>query len=193
MPDHESRFGFEAVEDSTKRVLLVDSNGNRRDLRARLMRERGLRVDCASGAERARAMWAPRKYRYILMDLRDTPRRVKLFWQETLNQDPGQKFSFYVGKPEYLASVPPLVSARPDSEDFGSWDSRIRVAFDRDPSVARWGGGLREACWRIAATRAMRQRLKSGALAEVAVNPRSSFGEAVRLAERLAEQEVGVS
>ena len=67
-----------------KRVLLVDTHGLKRDLRARIMRKLGVEVDCAADIGEARSLWNADSYSLVLLDVRNDLTSACEFCDETL-------------------------------------------------------------------------------------------------------------
>src|SRR5712692_3861775 len=89
-----------------KRVLLVDTYGTKRDLRAKIMRKLGVEVDCAADITEARALWQADSYSLVLVDVRNDSVNVQEFCSEVRSAKPPQAVAFLVGKPDYLAEAP---------------------------------------------------------------------------------------
>src|SRR2546427_12178877 len=89
-----------------RRILLVDTYANKRDLRAKIMRKLGVDVDCAADITEARALWQAGSYSLILVDVHHDSVNVQEFCDEVRSAKPPQSVAFLVGKPEYLAGSP---------------------------------------------------------------------------------------
>src|SRR5437762_9134621 len=89
-----------------RRILLVDTYANKRDLRAKIMRKLGVEVDCAADITEARALWQADSYSLVLVDVRNDSVNVQEFCSEIRSAKPPQAVAFLVGKPEYLAGTP---------------------------------------------------------------------------------------
>jgi len=121
-----------------RRILLVDTYANKRDLRAKIMRKLGVEVDCAADITEARALWQADSYSLVLVDVRNDSVNVQEFCSEVRSAKPPQAVAFLVGKPDYLAGAPGadevLVASKNNGHD--AW-------------------GFQEASWRIAAVRTL--------------------------------------
>ena len=96
-----------------KTVLLVDSNLRSRESRARMMRTKGVHVDCAASADAARVRLGAEKYNLILVDLgRDTEIAESLV-QEIRSKNSRQLVGFLVGSPLFIAKSLSGANPRP--------------------------------------------------------------------------------
>ncbi|MBZ5719235.1 MAG: hypothetical protein LAO03_02535 [Acidobacteriia bacterium] len=146
-----------------KRILLVDSFGTRRDLRARVMRKLGIEVDCAADISEARSLWRVDSYNLVLMNVRNEPDNVDAFCCEVRAATPPQVVAFLVGKPGYLAAAQDLASPIVDEQNGdGPWAAMVEKLFaDSCESLPnRWG--IREASWRIRAARSLKDPRSNG-------------------------------
>src|SRR5437762_13040440 len=89
-----------------RRILLVDTYANKRDLRAKIMRTLGVEVDCAADITQARALWQADSYSLVLMDVRSDSVNVQEFSSELRGLKPPQAVAFLVGTPVYLPGDP---------------------------------------------------------------------------------------
>ncbi len=116
-----------ALEWRNKTVLLVDSNLRSRESRAKVMRNKGVHVDCVGTADAARVRLAADKYNLILVDLgRDTALAEALV-QDIRSKDSRQLVGFLVGSPLFVAKslndcnakaqapAAPAIVSRPES------------------------------------------------------------------------------
>jgi CheY-like chemotaxis protein len=87
----------------SKSILLVDSNRQSRESRAKIMRTRGVRVDCVVDAAAARVHLAAEKYNLILVDPGRERERAELLVQEIRTHDARQLVGFLVGGPLFVA------------------------------------------------------------------------------------------
>ncbi|MBA3912622.1 MAG: hypothetical protein H0X25_01895 [Acidobacteriales bacterium] len=155
----------------TRRVLLVDESGTRRELRAEIMRKLGLEVDCASDISEARSLWRPDLYTLVLMNIDDKLGQRDRFCEQVRAAKPPQQIAFLVGKPDYLSMVPGLTDLTPVGDSAAKLADLVAVATgaglvpDLGPNANQhWG--ILEASRRIlevrsahiARTRAMRDR-----------------------------------
>jgi CheY-like chemotaxis protein len=146
-----------------KSVLLIDTRAVKRDVRAHVMRDRGLDVDCASLIPKARALWTLNRYDIVLMDFRNDSGHGMELYTEMKGTHPAQKMAFFVGKPRHWAYSPDAVlgdlpgteSAVPASAK--ALSLMLTHACDALPNR----GGVREATLRILAARSMREIRKN--------------------------------
>ncbi|MGA2992833.1 MAG: response regulator [Candidatus Korobacteraceae bacterium] len=89
---------------SKKTILLVDSNLPSRESRAKVMRARGVHVDCVSNAEAARARLAAETYNLILVDLGRNVAAAETLVQEIRAMNSRQLVRFLVGSPLFVAT-----------------------------------------------------------------------------------------
>ncbi len=59
----------EAIPAKKKRVLLLDTSQTKRDLRADMMRQLGIEVDCAADVLEARCWWRADLYNLVLISV----------------------------------------------------------------------------------------------------------------------------
>lgn len=158
-----------------KRLLLVDANAGKRTLRAKIMEEAGMNVDCAGDAGAARLLWHSRSYHLVLIDLRNDVQGAADFCAEIKTDSPRQAVAFLVGKPAYLSSSPnPELGSEPALSS--DWGEKAAMLVTRDSRTASLRGGFQEATLRMAAQRSRNDSRSQKTSAQ-------SFGEAVRLAE----------
>jgi response regulator RpfG family c-di-GMP phosphodiesterase len=86
-----------------KTVLLVDSQQQPREIRARRLRRYGLTVYTASTIEEARVHLKMTSYDLVLLAPRENPKAAIAFRREIRQQDPNQRVAFLVGPPRYLS------------------------------------------------------------------------------------------
>ena len=89
-----------------KRVLLVDTSGAKREMRADAMRKLGIDVDCACDIDEARSWWRPDLYNLVLINMEDEFGQRDQFCGHIRSTSPSQNLVFLVGKPAYLADLP---------------------------------------------------------------------------------------
>jgi CheY-like chemotaxis protein len=159
-----------------KRVLLVDTSQAKRDLRAEVLRKRGMYVDIAADIAEARSWWRPALYDLVLINMEKGRGQRDKFCDDIRSAMPPQRLAFLVGQPEYLADLPnadqELLMERGDEQAaIGS----AKVAFPADPgdSTQRWG--ILEASRRISAVRSA-SVARSRAMRALPPPPRDSEG-----------------
>jgi CheY-like chemotaxis protein len=138
-----------------KRVLLVDISPASRDLRAEVMRKRGMDVDCAADIGEARSWWRAGLYNLVLIHVEIGTGQRDKFCEDVRGAAPPQQLAFLVGKPEYLADAP---SAEEEPSVQNGVPQALRDEVDAIRSTGafqqpplRWG--ILEASRRISAVR----------------------------------------
>ena len=87
-----------------KKVLLIDRNQPTRDVRASVLRSRGIEVHAADSLQAARFLWQPGLYHFILLDVRrHLPGEALEFYKQIRTASPKEHFVFLVGPPAYLS------------------------------------------------------------------------------------------
>jgi CheY-like chemotaxis protein len=87
-----------------KKVLLIDRNQPTRDIRASVLRSRGIEVHAADSLQGARFLWQPGLYHFILLDVRrHFPGEALEFYEHIRTASPEEHFVFLVGPPAYLS------------------------------------------------------------------------------------------
>jgi CheY-like chemotaxis protein len=137
-----------------KRVLLVDISPASRDLRAEVMRKRGMDVDCAADIGEARSWWRAGLYNLVLIHMEIGTGQRDKFCEDLRGAAPPQQLAFLVGKPEYLANSPsaegePVQNGVPQALRDEVEAIRSTGVFQQPP--LRWG--ILEASRRISAVR----------------------------------------
>jgi hypothetical protein len=89
-----------------KRVLLLDTSQTKRDLRADVMRQLGIEVDCAADVLEARCWWRADLYNLVLISAAVEIDSRDKFCTDIRGAIPPQRIAFFVGGPEYLAAAP---------------------------------------------------------------------------------------
>ncbi len=87
----------------TKNVLIIDGNEAMQQLRARVLRSRGVLVHTAESVTEAELLWVPDFFDLVLLDVRQRSKEAVEFWRTIRRQHPGQRISFLVGPPTYLS------------------------------------------------------------------------------------------
>ena len=105
-----------------KKVLLIDYCQATRDVRAAVLRSRGVEVRTAEDLSGARVLWHPNVYDLVMLDVRRyAPGEALKFYVEIKDTSPGQRIVFMVGPPAYLSRT---------------WPEEITVG---DSSHDQWG------------------------------------------------------
>lgn len=84
-----------------KNVLLIDAREVIGEMRASILRDRGVDVDVARHISSARILWNRNHYDLVLFDYRQEPSQVKELMHEMKATKPRQKVAFFVGGPRY--------------------------------------------------------------------------------------------
>jgi len=87
----------------TKNVLIIDSNEAMQQLRARVLRSRGVHAHTAKSVTEAALLWVPDFFDLVLLDVRQRSNEAVVFWRTIRRQHPRQRISFLVGPPTYLS------------------------------------------------------------------------------------------
>ena len=91
-----------------KKVLLIDSHQRARDVRASVLRSRGIEVDAADSLQAARSLGRPELYDLIMLDARGHLRGEAFdFYVEVKHSNPRVRVVFLVGPPTYLSLTRP--------------------------------------------------------------------------------------
>src|SRR3954462_12113428 len=143
------------VGDKKKKVLLVDMSSYSRDLRAEVMRKRGMDVDCAADIAEARSWWRANLYDLVLVSAENGRGHRDRFCEDIRAAKPPQRMAFLVGEPAYLADSPseqePLTRQNSDHQAMAA-DVRAAISSGLKDFTQRWG--ILEASRRISAVRA---------------------------------------
>ena len=89
-------------QEAAKRILLLDCDDRRREIRAEALASRGAVVDCAAGTVVARMLWKPGSHDLVLIDLRGAEAEFETFMSFVQSHGGKQKFGFYVAESPYL-------------------------------------------------------------------------------------------
>jgi len=111
----------------TKNVLIIDGNQAMQNLRAHVLRSRGVHAHTAKSVAEAALLWVPDFFDLILLDVRQRSKEAVEFWRTIRRQHPGQRISFLVGPPTYLspACVDEVIARDNGPEDWGA--QRLRL------------------------------------------------------------------
>ena len=180
-----------------KKILLVVANLANRNLRASVLRKRGMDVVCTGAVSDARMLWHPSTYDLVLFDIRrDNSGAVELS-RDMKAEDPAQRVAFLVGKPGILAAMPAYDDGFEEDTPTDCEQNVRQLMANACEALPRRGGFL-EARWRMALARSVRpEQAKRPPSLIVKVVPRArvvepidvgegvsgSFGDAVRQAE----------
>jgi CheY-like chemotaxis protein len=140
---------------TNRKVLLFDTDRERREGRADSLRERGVDVLCASDLSQARVMWTEDLYRLVLVDTSNSP-GATLFTDEVKTSNPAQLLAFFVRKPAYLSLVAETAGQN-DSLSFDT-DAELNFRLEEVCHGLSHPNGLREASLRMLAMRYSKRR-----------------------------------
>jgi len=137
-----------------KRLLLVDASHAQRDLRAEVLRRRGIDVDSASDIAEARIWWRPALYDLVLIHMEKGSGQRDKFCDELRSAHPPQRLAFLVGRPAYLTDLPnedQEVAMESGEERTAAGDGKRAFPADAGETMQRWG--ILEASRQISAVR----------------------------------------
>lgn len=158
-----------------KRVLLIDSSQAKRELRAEVMRKRGIDVDCAADIPEARSWWKAALYDLVLINMEKGLGYRDKFCDDIRGATPPQRLAFLVGQPKYLADSPNGDEESPmqNGDDQIMIDLTVNMGTDHAGLTQRWG--ILEASRRISAVRSA-SLARTQALRALPTPPRDSEG-----------------
>jgi DNA-binding NtrC family response regulator len=105
-----------------KTVLLVDSQQEPREIRARRLRLYGIAVHTVSSIKEARLYLEMHYSDLVLLATRENPEEALAFRREVRRQNPKQRVAFLVGPPDYLSFGRNLIPMPARSSD---WADRL--------------------------------------------------------------------
>src|ERR1700733_14001112 len=145
----------EGIPAKKKRVLLLDTSQTKRDLRADVMRQLGIEVDCAADVLEARCWWRADLYNLVLINVAGEIESRDKFCTDMRSAIPPQKIAFFVGGPEYLAVAPHSdeAPAEPGVDALHREMVAALLAQTSGSSSQRWG--ILEACRKISSVRSV--------------------------------------
>ena len=85
----------------TKNVLMIDSNQAMQQLRAGVLRSRGVHVHMAKSVIEAALLWVPDFFDLVLLDVRQRSKEAVGFWRTIRRDHPRQRMCFLLGPPTY--------------------------------------------------------------------------------------------
>ncbi|MFZ0278303.1 MAG: hypothetical protein WA254_22910 [Candidatus Sulfotelmatobacter sp.] len=107
-----------------KKVLLIDPHRCTRDVRASVLRTRGVEVDATDSLQAARSLWRPKLYDLILFATRGHfPGEALDFYIEIKRASPGERVVFLVGPPTFLSLTWPAEAAEKEPQQ---WAETVR-------------------------------------------------------------------
>jgi CheY-like chemotaxis protein len=161
-----------------KRVLLIDTSHAKRDLRAEVLRKRGIDVDSAADIVEARIWWKPALYDLVLISMEKGGGQRDKFCDDVRCATPSQRLAFLVGQPEYLAALPNADEVfLGDNGDEQASGTRSIAAADSGDTAQRWG--ILEASKRISSVRSA-SIARTQAMRALPPPPRDSEGRPIK-------------
>jgi CheY-like chemotaxis protein len=118
-----------ALPKAKRRILLVGDYPSNQKLRATILEKQGYAVDVAQDTDEARALWRPRRYGLVIVDIERSPWAGIKFCQEIRKiASPQQQVAFLVGyrAPAATVSTDTLI---PKGEHPKYFVDRIRRLF----------------------------------------------------------------
>ena len=113
-----------------KKVLLIDPHQRARDVRADVLRSRGIGVDATDSLQVARTLWRTRRYDLILLDAHGhLPGEARDFYLEIKHASPRKRVVFLVGPPTYLSLTCPTEFMAEKSEP-QQWAETVKLLFN---------------------------------------------------------------
>jgi response regulator RpfG family c-di-GMP phosphodiesterase len=89
---------------SHRRILLIERCQATREMRVNVLQSHGVEVHAVENFSRARFLWQPGMYDFVLLDVRRHPAGEALDWcEEIKDKSPRQRIAFLVGAPTYLS------------------------------------------------------------------------------------------
>ena len=171
----------EPVHMDNNRVLLVDTDPEKRKLRLASLTRMGIDVCCATDAAQARLLLRESPYDLVLINL-PRERQAALKLRADMREDrPEQPIRFFVGRPSYLA-LKPLPEHETGNDGPGDAAKKLHALIARTCDGLPGRGRLLEAAWRMTFLR--RGRGVPPSTPSNGGSAQHSFAEAVRLAEK---------
>jgi response regulator RpfG family c-di-GMP phosphodiesterase len=91
-----------------RKVFLIDRCQATREVRAAVLRSRGVEVHEAEEISAARFLWQPNVYDLVMLDVRRySPGEALEFYEQMKDASPQQQFAFLMGPPRYLSRTWP--------------------------------------------------------------------------------------
>lgn len=99
-----------------RRVLLIDENSRRLNLRATILRNHEVEVHLASCVEDAKSLWKNIPYDLVLLAAPENSEQAVLVPQQIRKSKPRQRIALLVGPPAYICEIGrPTAKPRPVS------------------------------------------------------------------------------
>ena len=124
-----------------KKVLLIDRCQATREVRAAVLRSRGVEVHEAEELSTARFLWQPNVYDLVMLDVRRcSPEETLEFYGQIRGASPGQRFAL-MGAPTYLSLKWPA-EITVDDVSRGQWGEMVKRFLSCLTFVAARASGL---------------------------------------------------
>jgi CheY-like chemotaxis protein len=88
-----------------RRVLLIDDNSRRLNLRAAILRNHEIEVHLAGRVEEARSLWKSIPYDLVLLAASENSEQAILVPQQIRKSKPRQRIALLVGPPTYIREI----------------------------------------------------------------------------------------
>ena len=109
-----------------KKVLLIDHCQATREVRAAVLRSRGVEVHAVEDLSEARFLWHSKLYDLVMLDVRRySPGDALEFCERIKDRSPQQRIAFLVGAPTYLSLTWPGEVIAEDASS-GQWGVTVR-------------------------------------------------------------------
>ena len=109
-----------------KKVLLIDRCQATREVRAAVLRSRGVEVHEAEEISAARFLWQPNVYDLVMLDVRRySSEETREFYEQIKGASHRQEFAFLMGSPRYLSRTWPGEVAIDDASR-GQWAETVK-------------------------------------------------------------------
>jgi response regulator RpfG family c-di-GMP phosphodiesterase len=109
-----------------KKVLLIDRCQATREVRAVVLRSRGVEVHEAEEISAARFLWQPQVYDLVMLDVRRySSEETREFYEQIRAADPRQRIVFLTGPPKYVSRTWPGEIAEGDTSR-GQWNETVK-------------------------------------------------------------------
>jgi CheY-like chemotaxis protein len=138
-------------QDGAQRILLLDCDNRRREVRAEALMERGVFVDRAAETAVARTLWKSGAYDLVLIDLRGADADCAAFIAWVQDECSHQKFGFYVTQRPYITAS--AAACRRSMHQLALRSAATDHHPTADPNRGPGGTSLSTAVRRIAALR----------------------------------------
>jgi CheY-like chemotaxis protein len=88
-----------------RRVLLIDGNARKQNLRAALLRNHEIEVHTAGSAQDAESLWKTHAYDLVLLEAAENSDEASLITQRIRERRPQQRIGLLVGPPAYIREL----------------------------------------------------------------------------------------